>query len=77
MAFPKLTEAILKDDWRTLPFAVEEIYAHCKPMRFNPSAPADHPEFVPKLKPCNGAANRSADVNPVQPWDGRIGYALW
>jgi uncharacterized protein len=40
-AFPKPTEAILKDAWRTLPFAVESIYAHCKPMRFNPSAPAN------------------------------------
>ena len=40
-AFPKPTKAILKDAWRTLPFAVESIYAHCKPMRFNPSAPAN------------------------------------
>ncbi|WP_413990746.1 YecA family protein [Labrys okinawensis] len=40
-AFPKPTEAILKDAWRTLPFAVESIYARCKPMRFNPGAPAN------------------------------------
>lgn len=40
-AFPKPTKAILKDAWRTLPFAVESIYAHCKPMRFNPGAPAN------------------------------------
>ena len=40
-AFPKPPEAILKDAWRTIPFAVESIYAHCKPMRFNPGAPAN------------------------------------
>lgn len=40
-AFPKPPEAILKDAWRTLPFAVEGIYAHCQPMRFNPGAPAN------------------------------------
>ncbi len=42
-AFPKPPEATLKDAWRTLPYAVEEIYAHCKPMRFNPAAPANDP----------------------------------
>ncbi len=40
-AFPKPPEAILKDAWRTIPFAVESIYAHCKPIRFNPGAPAN------------------------------------
>lgn len=40
-AFPKRTDAILKDAWRTLPFAVESIYAHCKSMRFNSGAPAN------------------------------------
>jgi uncharacterized protein len=40
-AFPRPPEAILKDAWRTIPIAVESIYAHCKPMRFNPGAPAN------------------------------------
>jgi uncharacterized protein len=40
-AFPKPPQAILKDAWRTIPFAVESIYALCKPMRFNPGAPAN------------------------------------
>nr|WP_282188544.1 YecA family protein [Brucella tritici] len=41
MAFPKPSEAMLKEAWRAIPFAVEQIYAHCKPMRFNPAAPAN------------------------------------
>ncbi len=40
-AFPKPSEAVLKDAWRALPIAVEDIYAHCKAMRFNPDAPAN------------------------------------
>jgi len=39
--YPKPPEAILKDAWRAIPTAVETIYAHCKPMRFNPGAPAN------------------------------------
>ena len=42
-AFPKPPEAVMKDAWRTIPIAVESIYAHCKPMRFNPGAPANNP----------------------------------
>jgi uncharacterized protein len=41
--FPKPSQAILKEAWRTIPIAVESIYAHCKPMRFNPGAPANDP----------------------------------
>lgn len=40
-AFPKPSEAMLKEAWRAIPFAVEEIYAQCKMMRFNPAAPAN------------------------------------
>lgn len=40
-AFPKPPEDLLKDAWRAIPTAVESIYAHCKPMRFNPGAPAN------------------------------------
>lgn len=40
-AFPKPPEDRLKDAWRAIPTAVESIYAHCKPMRFNPGAPAN------------------------------------
>lgn len=40
-AFPKPSEALMKEAWRALPHAVEDIYAFCKPMRFNPGAPAN------------------------------------
>jgi uncharacterized protein len=40
-AFPKPSTVELKDSWRALPVAVEAIYAHCAPMRFNPAAPAN------------------------------------
>ncbi len=43
MAFQKPSPALLKDAWRAIPFAVEQIYAHCKPMRYNPAAPANDP----------------------------------
>ncbi|MGE6739801.1 YecA family protein, partial [Allorhizobium pseudoryzae] len=43
MAFPKPSPDLLKDAWRAIPFAVEQIYAHCKPMRYNPAAPANDP----------------------------------
>ncbi|WP_313760130.1 YecA family protein [Rhizobium sp.] len=39
--YPTPPEALLKDAWRVIPTAVEAIYAHCKPMRFNPGAPAN------------------------------------
>lgn len=41
MAFPKPSQAVLKEAWRAIPFAVEEIYACCKAMRFNAAAPAN------------------------------------
>jgi uncharacterized protein len=40
-AFPKPSEAVLKEAWRALPFAIESIYAHCKAMRFNPGPPVN------------------------------------
>lgn len=42
-AFPKPSEALMKEAWHALPHAVEDIYAFCKPMRFNPGAPANEP----------------------------------
>ncbi|OCP37469.1 UPF0149 family protein [Ensifer sp. LC163] len=39
--FPKPPESLFKEAWRALPHAVDEIYAYCKPMRFNPAAPAN------------------------------------
>lgn len=40
-AFPKPTDDLLEDPWLEIPIAVESIYTHCKPMRFNPGAPAN------------------------------------
>ena len=40
-AFSMPGGAVLKDSWRALPTAVEEIYAFCKPTRGNPGAPAN------------------------------------
>jgi uncharacterized protein len=42
-AFPKPSPALLKDVWRAIPFAVEQIYAQCKPKRLDPTAPANDP----------------------------------
>jgi len=40
-AVPTPSEAMLKEAWRALPHAVEDIYAFCKPLRFNSGAPAN------------------------------------
>ncbi len=40
-AFPKPSQEFMKEAWRALPHAVQDIYAFCKPMRFNPGAPAN------------------------------------
>jgi len=40
-AFPKPPAGMLKESWRALPTAVEDIYAYCEPMRFIPGAPAN------------------------------------
>jgi len=40
-AFPKPSEALMKEAWRALPHAVQDIYAFCQPLRFNPGAPAN------------------------------------
>ena len=39
--FPKPSAEIMRESWRALPVAVEAIYAHCAPLRFNPGATAN------------------------------------
>jgi uncharacterized protein len=40
-AFPTPSAAIMKESWRALPTAVEQIYAVCEPARFIAPPPAN------------------------------------
>lgn len=39
--FPKLPEGTSSDAWRAIPTAVESVFAHCTPLRSNPSFAAN------------------------------------
>jgi uncharacterized protein len=40
-AFPTPSAEIMRESWRALPTAVEEIYTFCEPIRFIPTPPAN------------------------------------